>query len=86
MAEQTEYLVRLMEATYQRASTVVRTRHGRTEYLEMLMETCYQRALTVVKTRDGRPDRVLSEANRSHLSESINSSENKTWQKRRGTY
>ena len=31
MAEQTEYLVRLMEATYQRASTVVRTTIGRTD-------------------------------------------------------
>ena len=54
MEEQTEYLVRLMEATYQRASTVVRT-------------------------RDGRTDRVLSKANGSHLSDSMNTGENKTW-------
>ena len=60
MAEQTEYLVRLMEATY-------------------------QRALTVVRTRDSITDKVLSDGNGSHLSDSINSSENKRWHNRQST-
>ena len=60
MVEQTEYLLRLREATYQTAPTVVRI-------------------------RDDRTDRVLSGANGRHLSESINSSENKTWQNRKST-
>ena len=56
-----------------------------TEYLVMLMETTYERALTGVRRRDGRTDILLSEANGSHLSESINSSEHETRQNRQST-